>query len=88
MNRQIMYLFIVGLLIDAFNFSDYTASNGKVVNEYWIGKVVEGNMETNLMYCPGICLEGLRKSTKVFSQDSPYTRQDLKTGPSEYKQQR
>jgi hypothetical protein len=37
-----------------------------------------------IRYCPGICLEGLRKATKNLSQDSRYLSQDLSLGPPEY----
>jgi hypothetical protein len=32
----------------------------------------------------GICLEGLRKTTKNLSQDSRYTARDFNPGPPEY----
>jgi hypothetical protein len=35
----------------------------------------------NLRYYPGICLGGLRKTTKKFSQDSRSPGSDLNTGP-------
>jgi hypothetical protein len=38
----------------------------------------------NLRYYPGICLEGLRKATKNFSQDSRSPGRDLNSGPPEY----
>jgi len=37
-----------------------------------------------LWYYPGICLEGLRKTTKNFSQDSQHTGWDLSPGPPKY----
>jgi hypothetical protein len=38
----------------------------------------------NLRYYPGICLEGLRKTTKKLSQDSQSPDRDLKPGPPKY----
>jgi hypothetical protein len=40
---------------------------------------------TNLRYCPGICLEGLRKITKNINQDNRSLGRDLNPGPPEYK---
>jgi hypothetical protein len=37
-----------------------------------------------LRYSPGICLEGLRKFTENFSQDSPSPGQYFNPGPPEY----
>jgi hypothetical protein len=39
----------------------------------------------NLRYCPGICLDGLRKTTKKLSQDSKSVGRDLNPGPPDYK---
>lgn len=39
----------------------------------------------NLRYCPGICMEGLRKTTDSHSQDSWCPDQDTNQAPSEYK---
>lgn len=39
----------------------------------------------NIKCYPGICLEGLSKSTKDFNQDSWSMGQDLNTGPLTYK---
>jgi hypothetical protein len=39
---------------------------------------------TNLRHYPGICLERLRKTTKILSQDSRSLGQDLNPGPPEY----
>jgi hypothetical protein len=38
----------------------------------------------NLKYYPGICLEGLRKTTKNIGQDSRSPGPDLNSGPPEY----
>jgi hypothetical protein len=38
----------------------------------------------NLRYYSGICLEGLRKTTKNLSQDSRSPGRDLDPGPPEY----
>jgi hypothetical protein len=38
----------------------------------------------NLGYYPGICLEGLRKTTKSFSENSRFPGRDLNAGPSVY----
>jgi hypothetical protein len=37
-----------------------------------------------LVYYPGTCLEGLRETTKNFSQDSRYQSKDLNPGCTEY----
>jgi hypothetical protein len=37
----------------------------------------------NLRYYPGICLEGLRKTTKILSQDSRHPGRDLNQGSPE-----
>jgi hypothetical protein len=34
--------------------------------------------------CYGICLEGLRKTTKILSKDNRSPSRDLNTGPPEY----
>jgi hypothetical protein len=39
---------------------------------------------TNLGKYPGICVEGLRKATKVLIQDSRSPCRDLNPGPPEY----
>jgi hypothetical protein len=38
----------------------------------------------NLIYYPGICLEGLRKARKILSQYSRSPDLDFKSGPPEY----
>jgi hypothetical protein len=38
----------------------------------------------NLRYYPGICLEGLRKTTKNLTQDNRSPGRDLNPGPPEY----
>jgi hypothetical protein len=38
----------------------------------------------NFKYYPGICLEGLRRTTKNLSHDSRYSGQDLNSRPPEY----
>jgi hypothetical protein len=37
------YLFVYGLFNDAVSSSDYIASNDGMINEYWIGKDMEGS---------------------------------------------
>jgi hypothetical protein len=44
---------------------------------------MEGS-DCGLRYCPIICLEELRKTTRNLSQDSRSLGQDLNLGPSEY----
>jgi hypothetical protein len=39
----------------------------------------------NFRYYPGICLAGLRKITKITSQDSRFPSRDFNPGPAEYK---
>jgi hypothetical protein len=39
---------------------------------------------TNLMYYPGICFQGLRKTKKNLSYESQFPGGDLKSGPPEY----
>jgi hypothetical protein len=41
---------------------------------------------SNLWYYHGICLEGLRKTTKTVSQNSRSPCRDLNWGPSEYEE--
>jgi hypothetical protein len=38
----------------------------------------------NIRYYPGICLEGLRRTTKPLIQDSRYPGRDMNPGPPEY----
>lgn len=38
----------------------------------------------NLSYYPSICLEELRKSMKVLSQDNKFPGQDFNLGPPKY----
>jgi hypothetical protein len=40
---------------------------------------------SNLRFYPGICPEGLRKTTEKFDQDSQSLRRDLNPGPPKYK---
>jgi hypothetical protein len=47
---------------------DYTASNGTTIHKWKIGKDVGGNWRTDLDY-PGICIQGLRRSTNILAQD-------------------
>jgi hypothetical protein len=45
--------------------------NGRKIREWWIWKDVQKILSwPNLMYYTSICLQGLMKSTKNFSQDS------------------
>jgi hypothetical protein len=39
---------------------------------------------TNLRYCFSICLEGLRKTTKIYNQGIRFAGQDLNPGHHEY----
>jgi hypothetical protein len=41
-NTYTFYLFVCGLFNDAFNRSDYVASNDQMISKYCIGKDVEG----------------------------------------------
>jgi hypothetical protein len=60
-------------------------SNGRVISEWWIGKYLEGSGRGLILrYYPGIRLEGLRKTTKSFGQDSRFPSRDLSPGPPEY----
>jgi hypothetical protein len=38
----------------------------------------------NVRHCPGICLEGVRKTMKNLGQDSRHSDQDLNPGPPEH----
>jgi hypothetical protein len=39
---------------------------------------------SDLMFCPSICLEGMRKSKNNLNQDSRCLGQDFNLGPPEY----
>jgi hypothetical protein len=89
MNRQINLFIYSWFILRVLNCSDYTASNDMMTNEYFIGKDVEGSvlatLLTKLLFWQ--CLPIIMENTKIFNQDSRCMGQDLKTGPSEYKQQ-
>jgi hypothetical protein len=61
-------------LYDSFSATKTVASNYKVISEYTLYK---------LGY-PGTHMEGPRKTTKNFSQESWYPGQDLNPRPPEY----
>jgi hypothetical protein len=64
---------------------DYTASNKRVITDGRNGKDLEESSHGLILwYYQGICLEGLRKITKILSQDSWSPGQDSKTGPPYY----
>jgi hypothetical protein len=66
---SVTYLFICGLFNKAVSSLDCIASNGRVINEWWIGKDVErSGRGLILRYYPEICLERLRKTTKTLSR--------------------
>jgi hypothetical protein len=59
--------------------------------EWWDDKWIKNWKESwrkrpwpNLRYCPGICLQGLRKTTRNLNQDSRSPQRDLNPGPLEY----
>jgi hypothetical protein len=65
-------------------FLDYTASNERVIGEWWTGKDVQVSSHGLILrYYPGICLEELRKTMKSLSQDSRSQGRDLNPGPPE-----
>jgi hypothetical protein len=57
-----------------------------MANDEWrIGKNVEGSGRGPVLrYYPGICLEGLRKTTKNLSQNNQFPGRDFNPGPPEY----
>jgi hypothetical protein len=82
---MVSYLFMVYLAND-LSSSDYIVSDGRMINEQWTGKVLEGNGHGLFQrYYPDIHLEALRKTTKNLSQDSQYPEQDSNQAPPEYK---
>jgi hypothetical protein len=56
-----------------------------MTEERQTGKDMEGSKcGLMLRYYPGICLEGLMKTTKTISQDNRYPGRDLNLGTPEY----
>jgi hypothetical protein len=50
-----------------------------MISKYWTGSYVGGSRRV-LIYCPGICLDRLRKATSNASQDSLSPGRDLNPG--------
>jgi hypothetical protein len=51
--------------------SDYVASNESVIIEWWIGRMWEETVVVYfLRHYLGMCLQGMRKTTEILSQDS------------------
>jgi hypothetical protein len=77
---------ICTLFYDALQWLTTVTSNNKVISEWWIGKDLEGSgRDLICRNCPGIRLEGLRKTAKNLSQDSQSSSWYLNPGPPEYK---
>jgi hypothetical protein len=62
-------LFVCSLFNEAFSVTqDYIASNEGEINEWWVGRELEGSgCGLIFRYYPSICLEGLRQTTRNFS---------------------
>jgi hypothetical protein len=79
---------VVYTLTTPFSDSDYIGPNEGVIAESRNGKDVVGSGRGLIIrYYPGVCLEGLKKTTKSLSQDSRSLGRDLKPGPPEYEAQ-
>jgi hypothetical protein len=74
------FLFIGGLFNDAVSSSDYLASKDRTKMN-WKG-YGRKRWWLNLRYCPGICVKGLRKTTKNLRINRSLGR-DLNPGPTE-----
>jgi hypothetical protein len=56
-----------------------------VISVWLIGKDLEGgDRGLILRYYPGICLQGLRETTKDLRQDKQYQGRNMNPGPPEY----
>jgi hypothetical protein len=82
--RIVFYLFIYSLFNDAFSISDYIVSNERMIVDNELERSGRKRSWPNSRYCPGICLEGLRETTKNLGQDSRSPGQDLNPGSPEY----
>jgi hypothetical protein len=71
---QLLHVFIYGLFNDGVSSRDYVVSTGRVAGKYCVRK----RPWCNMLYCPGICLAGLRKITRNPSQDSRFSDKDWK----------
>lgn len=75
-------LFTLGLFDDCCSSSEDTASNNTLINEWRIGRWVEGSVtEPFSRYHSGIRLEELRRTTKNFNQDNTYRVSDSNQAP-------
>jgi hypothetical protein len=79
------YVFICGLFNDAFNSSDYIASNDRLMN------VINYTGYGRKRYCPDLCLEEMMKAMETFhrivglrpeteGRDFPKTKQEFYWG--------
>jgi hypothetical protein len=50
--------------------------NDRIVNEQYVGKITNKQLWNNWIYCSGIFLEGLRRTTKNFGQGNRSACQD------------
>jgi hypothetical protein len=76
-----VYLLVVSMFIPYIHAFRVWKDEDKV----WIGKHVEGSSRSLILsYSPGLCREGLRKTTKPLSHDSRSPGRDLNPGPLEY----
>jgi hypothetical protein len=55
------FVYTYDLFNDVFNISDYIALNGKMISEWWIGKMLK---EAAIVWFDVIRVEQLRKNTK------------------------
>jgi hypothetical protein len=61
------------------------ASDGRMTDERGTGKDLKGSDCGLSRRWPGLCLQGLRKTTKVFRQDSRCPDRDSNRKPKDYK---
>jgi hypothetical protein len=78
-----VYLYICGVFSVATSITDYVASNGRMVCEYQIGKVLEGNGRDITWGTTGNWLKGLRKTSGELL-DWPVSGPNLNPGPPEH----
>jgi hypothetical protein len=82
----IAILFIYCLFNEIVSISVFTALNGRMVTEKWIGKNWEGNGHGQIKSInPGICLVGVRDTMKNPCQNSNGLCWDLNYIPPEYR---